>query len=124
MKNSVVLRLGDLRSAADKLGPLRAPAGARGSISRTTEIKPDPHGVSVETPFVETSVRAEGAWRKIVSVDGRRLRDTLDLLKKQWKDIGGDDAQITLSTSDTFLEFSWSGPNGTRRQTIPLVPLR
>lgn len=120
--NLVVLRLGDLRVAADKLGPLRAPAGARGQISRTTEIKPDPHGVSIETPFVETAVAAEGAWKIVVSVDGRRLRDTLDLLKKQWADIGGDNARVTLSSSEGFLEFSWSGPSGTRRQTLPLVP--
>ncbi len=121
---SVVVRLGDLREAADKLGPLRAPAGARGQISRTTEIKPDPHGVAVETPYVETSVAGEGKWSSVVSMDCRRLRDTLNLLKKQWKDIGGDDAQITLSVAGTSLELSWSGPKGTRRHAIPLLPLR
>jgi hypothetical protein len=78
--------------------------------------------VSVETPYVETSVAAQGSWEIIVSVDGHKLRDVLDLLKKQWKDIGGDDAMITLSATTTALEFSWTGEKGTRRQAIPRAP--
>lgn len=120
--NNVELRLGDLREAADKLGPRRVPAGFRGSIPRTTEIKPDDNGVRVETAYVETSVIAQGKWKSVVSVDGLKLRDVLDLLKKQWKDIGGDDAMITLSATATMLEFSWVGEKGTRKQAIPRVP--
>lgn len=119
--NLVVVRLGDLRDAAGKLGPRRVPAGFRGSIPRTTEIKPDPDGISVETPYVETSVRAEGRWEAIISVDSRRLHDTLLVLKRRWNDIGGDNARITLSSSETALEFAWSDAKGTRRYTIPIM---
>ncbi len=122
--NSVVLRLGDLRDAASKYGRLSVPAGARGSIPCTTEIKPAPDGVSVETPHMEISVLATGRWTSIVSVDCKRLHGTLDDLKKRWKDIGGDDAQITLSSTATSLDFSWADGASSRRVSIPAWPPR
>lgn len=122
--NSIVLRLGDLRDAASKYGRLSVPPGARGSIPRTTEIKPAPDGVSVETPHMEMGVSGVGTWTTVVSVDCKRLHGTLDDLKKRWNDIGGDSAQITLSSTATTLDFSWRDGSSSRRVSIPAWPPR
>lgn len=120
--NNVKVRLGDLREAAGKIGPRRLPRGFRGTISRTTELKPDPNGISVETPYLEISVAATGRWEKIVSVDAKLLDDTLTNLKRLWAGIGGGNAEITLSTDGGALEFYWSDGKSTRKHSIPLLP--
>lgn len=120
--NNVKVRLGDLREAAAKIGPRRVPNGFRGAISRTTEIKPDMNGISVETPFLEVSVAASGRWEKIVSVDAKLLDQTLTNLKRLWASVGGDNAEICLSTDDGSLEFYWSDGKSTRKHAIALLP--
>lgn len=120
--SAVTLRLGDLRDAASKYGRLNVGPGFRGTVPRTTEIKPAPDGIFVETPHMEISVAAEGKWSHAVSVDCKTLHKTLNDLKKRWKDIGGDDAVITLSATPATLQFAWASGGSARSFSIPAWP--
>lgn len=120
--SSVIVRLGDLHDAASKYGRLNVGPGFRGSVPRTTEIKPAPDGIFVETPHMEIAVSGEGKWSHTVSVDCKTLHKTLGDLRKRWKDIGGDDALITLSATPNALQFSWSGGQASRSFSISAWP--
>lgn len=117
--SSVVVRLGELHQAASKYGRLNVGPGFRGSVPRTTEIKPAPDGILVETPHMEITVTGQGKWSHIVSVDTKTLHKTLGDLRKRWKDIGGDDALVTLSTTANALQISWTDGRSSRSFSIP-----
>lgn len=120
--SSVIVKLGELHEAASKYGRLNVGPGFRGSVPRTTEIKPDKHGILIETPHMEISVSAQGKWSHTVSVDCKTLHKALGDLRKRWKDIGGDEALVTLSTTPNALQISWSDGRSSRSFSIPAWP--
>lgn len=120
---SVTVELGQLIDAAKHTGPKRAPAGAKGSIAKTTLLYGQGDHLMVDTPMIATGVQIlEGEWIKKVECHPFHFLETLEKAAKIWKDVGGRSAQVKLEHETTTLSIIWQGDDG--RRTLSLHSLR
>lgn len=118
----VRVALGPLREAAAQFGQNlgRAPAGAKGKIAPDTLLRKSDKQLMVDTPFLTTGVDILGGrWSGEVSVQPKAFSNLLDECAKNWKDIGGDKAEVTLSFLDGMLTLAWSDGKSSRSRSLP-----
>ena len=114
--------LGPLREAAAQYGQRlgRAPAGARGKVAPDTLLYGKDDKLIVSTPFLNTGVEIlEGKWTGEVSVQPKAFSDILNECTKQWKDVGGDAAEVTLTFAAGTLTIRWSDGKSARSRSMP-----
>jgi hypothetical protein len=113
--------LGPLREAAAQYGHKlgRAPPGAKGSVAPDTLLRMSDRQLMVDTPFLTTGVDIlEGQWSGVVSVQPKAFSDLLNTCAKQWKDVGGDKAELWLSFSDGMISFRWTDGKSSRTKAM------
>jgi hypothetical protein len=118
----VKVNLGALREAAAQYGQRlgRAPAGARGKVAPDTLLYRKDGNLIVSTPFLNTGIEIrEGEWTGEVSVQPKAFSDILNDCAKQWKDVGGDAAEVTLSFEAGTLTIRWTDGKSARSRSMP-----
>jgi hypothetical protein len=119
--NDVVVNLGALRDAAARYGNmLRAPAGAKGQVVRSTLLRVEGDYFIVDTPFVKTNLAiAKGKWTREMSVNARDFSAMVDWCANAWKDVGGEDLDVTVRSTPNSVEVRWTDGKATRVRGIP-----
>lgn len=119
---AVKVALGPLREAAAQYGQRlgRAPAGARGKVAPDTLLYRKDDNLIVSTPFLNTGVEIlEGKWTGEVSVQPKAFSEMLNESAKQWKDVGGDAVEVTVSFDAGALTVRWSDGKSARSRSMP-----
>ena len=119
--SGVKVVLGSLREAAAQYGQKlgRAPAGAKGSVAQDTLLRKSETQLMVDTPFLATGVDIlEGRWSGEVSVQPKAFSELLNWCAQNWKDVGGDKAEVLLSFSDGTLTLAWADGKSSRSRSM------
>ena len=119
--NDVVVNLGALREAAARYGNmLRAPAGAKGQVVRSTLLRVEGDHFIVDTPFVKTNLAiAKGKWTREMSVNARDFSAMVDWCAEKWKDVGGEDLDVTVRSTPNSVEVRWTDGKSARSRGVP-----
>lgn len=117
----VVVNLGLLKDAAARYGNmLRSPAGGKGQVVRSTLLRVEGGDLIVDTPFVKTGLPAvKGKWSREMSVNARDFSAMVDLCVKSWKDVGGEDLDVTVRSTPKSVEVRWTDGRSTRVLSVP-----
>jgi hypothetical protein len=119
--SGVKVVLGPMREAAAQYGQKlgRAPAGAKGSVAPDTLLRKDGRVLMIDTPFLASGVEIlEGQWSGVISVQPKAFSNLLNECAKQWRDIGGDMAEVSLSFSDGMLTLRWTDGKSSRSRSM------
>lgn len=119
--SEVVVNLGALKDAASRYGKmLRAPAGAKGQVIRSTLLRVEGDYFVVDTPFVRTSLAiTKGKWSHEMSVNARDFSAMVDWCAEKWKDVGGEDLDVTVRSTRNSVEVRWTNGKFARSRAVP-----
>ncbi|HBN92516.1 MULTISPECIES: hypothetical protein [unclassified Hyphomonas] len=119
--SGVVVNLGALKDAAARYGNmLRAPAGAKGKVVRSTLLRVEGDDLIVDTPFVKTSLPiVKGKWSREMSVNARDFSAMVDWCAKAWKDVGGENLDVTVRSTPNSVEIRWTDGKSARSRGVP-----